>query len=225
MVVSDLARPPVWEVTWSETAEVLAAQVDRVLVDLLVGSAGRAAYQSWVVVRSTGATSITVGVPPGFELLGAGRDRDRLIPGITSQGLVLPLTASSAPQVVHLSGLMPFSLPPGDGMLTIPMPSLSAPASRVEARAILPSQRTYELRSASRQGVITGPPKPAAAAGRASKLAAQTGGLTASGSYASLLFSIPAGYTTIEAAWDALSSHPDPVEVRVKSNPEREEWF
>ena len=63
--VLDPAKPPRWEVEWAELPEVLAAQVDRLLVDVLVGSSGRAAYQVWAEVRNRGAQQLGIGRPPG----------------------------------------------------------------------------------------------------------------------------------------------------------------
>ena len=40
--VADPARPPRWEAAWAERTEVLAAQVDRLLVDVAMGDAGKA---------------------------------------------------------------------------------------------------------------------------------------------------------------------------------------
>jgi hypothetical protein len=224
MVVPDRGRPPCWEVTWPEAAEVLAAQVDRMLVDLMAGDNGTAAYQVWVTVRSTGATSITLGVPPGFRLLSAGRDATPLIPGIAAHGLALPLTASPSPQVVHLAGLITLQVPAGTGSLLLPTPSLSAPASRVEVRALLPGGRTYSLGNPALHGAVSSPPRVTTATGKSSKLALQTGFVT-TGGYQADLFTTEADVVKIEASWSALSSTPDPVAVEVKARSEKEEWF
>jgi hypothetical protein len=227
MVIPDLAQPPRWQVTWPDSTEVLAAQVDRVLVDVMAGEAGSAAYQVWLKVRSTGATSITVSVPPGFELVAAGRDRTPLLPGVAGDGLALPLIASSSPQVVHLAGLIPIQIPE-DGALFVPIPALSAPVSRVEARALLPGGRSYSVSNRSQQGSFSSPPEVATEAevsAKSAQLVAQTSVGRRQGGYQPRLFAAPAGTITVEASWSALSSQPDPVAITVKPRSERKEWF
>jgi hypothetical protein len=227
MVVPDLDQPPRWQVTWPDTTEVLGAQVDRVLVDVMAGEAGKAAYQVWLKVRSTGATSITVGVPPGFELMAAGRDRTPLLPGVGGQGLALPLVASSATQVVHLAGLIPMQIP-SEGTLSVPIPALSAPVSRVEARAVLPGGRSYTVSNRAQQGSVSNPPQVASetsVSGKSAQLIAQTSVGIIRGGYQPQLFSAPAGAVLIEASWNALSSRPDPVAIAVKPRSQRKEWF
>ena len=69
------ARPPLWEAAWAERTEVLAAQVDRLLVDVAMGEAGKASYQLWAEVRNRGAQQLALTLPAGFELaLGPHRD-------------------------------------------------------------------------------------------------------------------------------------------------------
>jgi hypothetical protein len=227
MVVPDLAQPPRWQVTWPDSTEVLAAQVDRVVVDVMAGEAGSAAYQVWLKVRSTGATSLTVSVPPGFELVTAGRDRTPLLPGVAGDDLALPLIASASSQVVHLAGLIPMQIP-ADGTLSVPVPALSAPVSRVEVRVLLPGGRSYTVSNRAQQGSVSSPPQATSEAnvsGKRAQLVAQTGVATSRGGYQPRMFSAPAGAIKVEASWSALSSQPDPVTISVKPRSERKEWF
>jgi hypothetical protein len=228
MAVPDPGRPPSWKVSWADASQVLAAQVDRLLVDVLVGEVGQAAYQVWAEVRSSGAVDLTVTPPAGFQLTSAGRDAVALTPGLSGSGLVVPLAAGEARQVVHVAGLVQLALPAGDGTLTVPLPALSAPASRVEVRVVLPGGRRCEVRPETRSGSISGPPRATtSASGPISKLAAQAGGGTTSAAsvYAPQLWPRPAGFAALEAAWSALSNAPDPLAVEVKAETEREEWF
>jgi len=226
MTVADPARPPLWEVTWPDAAEVLAAQADRLLVDVLAGASGTAAFQAWLELRSSGATSVRLGLPPGFELVAAGRDGTPLQPGIAADGVVLPLTGARPEQVVHISGFIPLALPTADGALTVPVPSLSVPVSRVEVRAVLPGGRSYEVRSLSQRGFTSPPPSAVVRQAVANKIASQAGADAAGERrHAASLFAAPAGAAVVQAAWSALSTTPDPVLVDVKLASEREEWF
>lgn len=138
MAVLDPARPPRWQAEWADRTEVLAAQVDRLLVDAAVGESGRAAYQVWVEVRNRGAQQLLVTLPPGFELVASHRGGELVKPGISGDSLAVPLSAGEGTQVIHLAGLLPVSVPKGRGEMVLPLPALSAPAARVEVRLILP---------------------------------------------------------------------------------------
>jgi len=151
-VVRDAARPPRWGITWSEEAKVLAAQIDRMLVNVVVGTAGRAAYECWAVVRSSGTTQIELKPPEGLELLAVERDGSDVQPGTSERGLTIPLAAGTGEQVIHVSGLLSAVSVPGEGEMSIPVPSASVPIARVEVRVNLPADRSYTLLQKDRQG-------------------------------------------------------------------------
>ena len=216
--VRDPRRPPRWRIEWSEAGqeEVLGAQADRLLVDTLVGEAGRAAYQCWVVVRSTGSTSLTLHPPRGFELTAAERDGVSVVPGVSEQGLEVPLGGGREPQTLHLAGLLPFAAPADKAELAIPVPSLSLPVGRVEVRAVLPGERDYALSKQHLERRIGDVPSPPAApsAKRSGNAPAPAG-----------LFAAPPGYAVILAGWSALSSAPSPLSIRARVKREKRKWF
>jgi hypothetical protein len=228
--VADAARPPRWEAAWAERTEVLAAQVDRLLVDVALGEAGKASYQLWAEVRNRGAQQLTLTLPAGFELAVGHRDGVAVVPGKAGGALAVPLLTQEAAQVVHLEGVIPLELPKGDGALSVPLPSLSAPVARVEVRLILPGGRTYELAEKARAGQVSAPPGTVARKA-VSGLGAQANtqinaGLTLSTSAAApALFNVPPGFAYLQAAWSALSAAPPPLAVRVEKEKEKREWF
>ncbi len=227
VAVTEVARPPRWSVTWPDAAEVLAAQVDRLLVDVLAGEAGQAAYQVWAEVRSSGAPTLNLAMPAGFRLESAGRDGAALVPGLGGQGLVVPLAAGGDRQVVHLAGLVPLAVPAAAGRFSLPIPALSAPVSRVEVRLQLPGSRRCRLEPESRRGAV-GPAPVARGAvfGSLSKLAQKAAApAPVRTAAAAALYPEPPGFTRVEAAWSALASAPGPLEVAVEPAPGREEWF
>ncbi len=248
--VLDAARPPRWEAEWAEGAEVLAAQVDRLWVDVAAGESGRASYQLWAEIRNRGAQQLTVRLPAGFELVAASRDGEPIAPGAVvgspSAGgaggasgagavpalptVAVPLASAERAQVVHLQGLLPLAVP-HDGQLTVPLPALSAPAARVEVRLVLPGERRYTLADASRARPVGPPPGSAARAARllevlsSNNIAQQM--LTAPGAAAgaAALFPRPPGFAAVEAAWSALSADPAPLALRIERDKEVPEWF
>jgi hypothetical protein len=134
-------------------------------------------------------------------------------------------------QVVHLSGLLPLPLPRDDGKLEVPLPSLSAPAARVEVRVVLPGGHSYKLVDAARASLILPPPgtmvrKPAA--GMARQVDAQ---VNSSLPYSPLPASVtaffvpPPGFFEIRAGWSALSATPAPLVLRAEVEKERPQWF
>jgi hypothetical protein len=235
VAVLDPARPPRWRAEWADRTEVLAAQVDRLLVDVAVGESGRAAYQLWAEVRNRGAQQLVVTPPPGFELVEGRRDGEPVSPGASASGLAIPLSSGEGAQVVHLAGLLPLQLPKGRGEIALLLPALSAPAARVEVRLVLPGGRESTLADPTRIGSIGAPP------GNAERLARKEAVLTANviaqqalsqGSVAaarspeaSLLFPRPPGFDQIQAVWSALSATPGPLAVRIQSEKEDLEWF
>ena len=118
----------------------------------------------------------------------------------------MPLLTREAAQAVHLDGVLPLSLPSqGKGELTLALPSLSAPAARIEVRVVVPGGRTWQLADSSRGGSIQGPPQGAPrAASNVNALAAQmqsnVGGF---GSPLPGTFLVPPGYQESTAAWSA----------------------
>jgi hypothetical protein len=240
VAVLDPARPPRWRAEWADRTQVLAAQVDRLLVDVVVGESGRAAYQVWAEVRNRGSQQLIVTPPPGFELIAGQRDGEPVspgtisnIPGTTGASLAVPLSSGEAAQVVHLAGLMSFEIPKGKGDFSVPLPALSAPAARVEVRLILPGGRSYEIVDPSRSGSVQPPPGQAERAARrdavisANVIAKQVLDMpgTALNAGAAGFFPAPPGFRRIEAVWSALSATPVPLPVRVQSDKEDNEWF
>ena len=230
--VADAARPPRWAAEWAERTEVLASQIDRLLVDVVIGEAGRASYQLWAEVRNRGAQQLTFAMPAGFELASAQRDGAAVTPGTAAGGgLAVPLLTVDAAQIVHLSGLLPLALPREDGKLEVPLPALSAPAARVEMRVILPGGHSYKLADAARAGVIAPPPGSAprkAAAGMARQVDEQVNAyLAVSPVPASVaaFFVPPPGFSEIRAAWSALSATPAPLVLHAEVEKEKPQWF
>jgi hypothetical protein len=234
LAVSDPEHPPVWEAKWAERSEVLAAQVDRLLVDVALGEAGKASYQVWAEVRNRGAQALTLTPPAGFALAGARRDGAAVVPGVVpgaAGSLAVPLLTQEAAQVVYLSGVIPLTLPQKDGTIQILLPSLSAPVARVEVRLLLPGGRSYSLVEKARAGWVS--PPPGTAPRRAvSSLGAQAnaqinafGGGTPQTALLPGLFSLPAGFIEVQAAWSALSPAPSPLSLRVEAEMEKREWF
>lgn len=201
-VVRDPVSPPEWRVEWAELdpTTVLASQVDRLVVDALVGEAGRVAYQYWAVVRSPGASTLTFTPPPEFELIAADRSGRPITAARTAEGLVVPLAAGSEAQVLRISGIVRATELPERGELVIPIPALSAPVARVEVRAVVPGERRYEIESEGFETRIG---------------AAPTG----------TWFSIPSSHRVVTASWAALDTRPSPLEIRVRSEREKRRWY
>jgi len=226
--VTNAARPPLWEVTWAEQTTMLAAQIDRLLVDVAVGEAGRASYQLWAEVRNRGAQQLLFTLPAGFELIEARRDGAPVGPGEAgSQGgsLAVPLLTQEAPQVVYLLGVAAFSLPADKGPFEVALPALSAPAAQLEVRLILPAGRSYELADPTRAGTVGAPPQ--AAARLAANSMAQQVAVRAPNTSASpgSLFPCPPGFVQINAVWSALSATPAALSLRAEAAKEKVQWF
>ncbi len=229
-VVADAARPPQWEATWAERTEVLAAQVDRLLVDVAVGEAGKASYQLWAQVRNRGAQQLTLTLPAGFELAAGSRDGAPVAPGAAGGSLAVPLLTQEDPQVVHLEGLIPLSLPKGDGTFSVPLPALSAPAAQVEVRVVLPGGRSYELSEKARAGAVSPPPgsvarKPVSGLSRQANAQINASQGPAASEIVASFFPVPPGFDTVQAAWSALSATPPPLAVHAETEKEKREWF
>src|SRR5258706_2813474 len=66
--VADAARPPRCVAEWAERTAILASQVDRLLVDVVIGEAGRASHQLSGEARQPGAPQVTLSMAPGLSL-------------------------------------------------------------------------------------------------------------------------------------------------------------
>jgi hypothetical protein len=228
--VSDAARPPLWEAAWAERTEVLAAQVDRLLVDVAVGEAGKASYQLWAQVRNRGAQQLTLTLPAGFELAVGSRDGSPVVPGAAGGSLAVPLLTQEAAQVVHLEGLIPLSLPKGDGSFSVPLPALSAPAAQVQVRVVVPGGRSYELSEKARAGTVSPPPgvvarKPVSDLSRQANVQMSAYQGPTAPAAVPALFPVPPGFGVVQAAWSALSATPAPLAIRAETEKEKREWF
>ena len=146
--------------------EVLAAQVDRLLVDVAVGEAGKPPT-SCGPRCATAARSAHPHLPAGFELAGGAPRRRAVVPGRHGGGsgsLAIPLLTQEAAQVVYLSGVIPLRAAAEGRHAPAPLPSLSAPVARVEVRLLVPGGRSYELAERARAGTVSPPPGTAPAA-------------------------------------------------------------
>jgi len=233
LLVGDPARPPRWQAEWSERTEVLAAQVDVLWVELTAGEAGQAGYQLWAEVRNRATTQLAIALPPGFALTAASRDGVPLAPGLgPDQGLTVPLLSRESPQLVHVAGVVPFTLPRSDGPLAVPLPALSAPAASIRVRLLLPGGRSYVLADATRAADAEMPPRPAAAVTSAppppaGDLAGQMLPRPAESPVfdAAAPSPAPAGWVVVAASWSALSSNPAPLVLHVAARKEKVPWF
>jgi len=230
--IADAKRPPRFEAVWAEGTEVLAAQIDRLLVDVAVGSGGRAGYQLWAEVRNRGTLSLELVLPPGFELIAAERDGEPVLPGRQSSGtLEVPLYSGEEKQVVHVAGLLPLALPTGkSGDLSLLLPALSAPAARVEVRLLLPPQITATLADTTRSSAVQPPPQTAASGARRAEVLknnviAQQLWSGFAPQEAGDFFARPAGFSEVQAGWSALSSTPAPIALHLARKTESSPWF
>jgi hypothetical protein len=228
LVVSDPAQSPRWAVTWAEKGEALAAQVDRIVVDVLAGEAGQAAYQCWAEVRNSGATSLILSMPPGFELVEAARDGSRITAGVGTDGLVVPLTASRATQVVYLAGLLPLTVPNVEASLQVAVPALSAPIGRVEFRLALPPGRAYRAKAVEALGSLALPsPATTDVVGKANALLVQQvqAAPEPGPRRGAATFPVPDGWAILTGRWSALSARPGPIHVEVGTTSAKWGWF
>lgn len=226
LLVANPGQPPRWAVTWPEKGEVLAAQVDRLVVDVLVGESGQAAYQCWAEVRNAGATSLTFTMPAGFEMAAATSGGAKVTPGAAPAGLVIPLTASGEVQVVHLGGLLPLRLGERDETLAVPLPALSAPIGRVEFRLALPGGRSYRAKAVEGMGGLDIPEAGGADTGEANQIAQQVSTVAGEATpVGESPFAVPPGFTTLHGRWSALSARPGPIQVESEMLSSKWGWF
>lgn len=204
-------RPsPLWRVTWATGGEVLTGQIDRLVVDVLIGEAGTAHYQLWAEARN-GEAALVLGLPAGARLLAARRDGVEVTPGRLAGNAgaapgvdewAVPMVVREAPQVAYLEALLVGPFPSEGGRLSIPLPRLGIPASRVEVRVAAPPGFLYTLAEPGRAGRVAPPP---------GGLAART----AQPTWHSFLES-PPGFSVIEANWSGWSKEPPPLLIDVK---------
>jgi hypothetical protein len=240
LLVADPDLPPRWVITWPQKGELLAAQVDRLLLDVVLGEAGRAAYQCWAVVRNAGATSLTITAPEGFELASAERDGTPVVPGREGAGMVLPLTSSPGTQLIHLAGVVPLAAPSKDGELRVALPALSAPVSRVEYRLVLPPGLSFSSDTGQSIAItlpaLAGNTAPAIGAVNAPVVAQQSAApsnlnivqqvkAAAERVVPAGLFGVPPGYLTLTGTWSALSPSPGPIKVEAELLSQKWGWF
>lgn len=203
-------RPsPLWRVTWATGGEVLTGQIDRLVVDVLIGEAGTAHYQLWAQARN-GEAALVLGLPAGARLLAARRDGveitpGRLAPSVAGGGIdewALPMVVREAAQVAYLEALIPEAFPPQGGRLTIPLPRLGIPASRIEVRVAAPPGFVYTFAEPGRAGRVMPPP----------------GGLPGRSAQPIWLefLDAPAGFSVLEANWSGWSKEPTPLLIDVK---------
>ncbi len=226
-VVTDAADPPRWRVSFAEATEVLAAQVDRLLYDVIAGRSGRARVRLWLAVRSSGAISVGAALPPGFELIAVSRDGRAVTPGRDGDLLVVPLAASGAVEQVGVEGLLPLTLPAGRGLLELPVPALTAPVATVAVRLALPAPVEWQLRPPATATNVGAPPAPATVGSTADALLAALAAPVAAGagSVPRRDLETPAGYRVVTASWTALIASPGPLVLELEREPAEGEWF
>lgn len=230
-------RFPTWKLAWSEGVKVLAAQIDRALVDVVVGTSGEAFYQLWIAARSRGISTLEVSLPIGFSLATSYRDGKavtlgstaRLLGAVAGSGqevLVFPLSAAGGRQVLYLSGRLPLELPKGAGSMVVPVPAFSVPVAAVQARVALPVGRQARLVEAGREGSVGKPP--VVAGSSSTTPLAELLGAAGSTSWTTKnpkLLSPLVGYRVVEAAWSALTATPSPVVLELIRSSQESRWF
>lgn len=226
LVVAEGAPPPRWRVSWPTQTEVLGAQVDRLLVDVLVGEHGRAFYQVWAVVRSNGAPDLDFRLPGDARLVASRRDAVAARLGLRQGAWVTPLVSRDAEQILFWAAEVDLPWPRGgDGRLEIPIPALSSPISTVEVRAALPGAFRYDWVDPSRRGAIGGPPgfasEPSSGDNQlARQFQANTLQKASPRGETSSFQPLPGGFQVLAATWSALDTAPSPLVLTVHSLPE-----
>lgn len=140
--------------------------------------------------------------------------------------LVFSLARQEQPQVLHVSGLVPWTPAPDADSLSIPLPRLSTPAATVDVRAVLPGGREYRADGGVETDALDPPPPPRspveAAGGLAALRVRVRPGATVSGH---TWFPVPAGSVALLTPWSAISATPGPLALRVRSLRVKPEWF
>lgn len=191
---ADGATPTRWRVTWATGGEVLTGQIDRLLVEVLIGEAGTVHYQLWAEARN-GEAALEFRLPAGARLLSAQRDGAPVTLGESADGSwAVPMVVRESTQIVSLEALIDLPFPTQGGALKVPLPRLGVPASRVEVRVAAPPGFRYTLAEPSRATRLAPPP-------------------SASG----IGFLAPIrGFTVLEAGWAGWSQEPPPLAIDVK---------
>ena len=225
--VLDVAGPPPrWSLTWADGSEVLAAQIDRLQVEVLLGESGKAFYQLWAVVRSSGASSFRIVPPAGFELNASRRDGEDFRAGRDGEALALPLRRAETPQVIYLAGLIPAPLPTGKGIFAVDLPSFSIPVAKVAVRVLSPGDLRARLTDETRRGAFGSLPGWTAEARLPALALHLRGGEGASDvSPPSARTPVPDGYQSLEAVWSALSPEPSDLVLELDRPAVDKEWF
>lgn len=229
VMLSDAGRPPRWSITRSQGAQVLAAQVDRLVVDAVIGDGTSMAYQCWASVRSSGATLLTLTLPPGARLLEASRNGIPLIPGMGGDGVLLPIAAQEEAQVLHVAAILPQPAVPERGSFTLPLPAASAPITRVAVRAVLPPDLEASpppgRGSRSAFSPPSSPPLSRLAGESADLLTRIAGVPTVLARRSQGFFSAPPGFHELWASWETLSQTPGSLQLEIERVSPRKEWF
>ena len=231
-VLRNPSDAPVWEVEWAEATDVLATQIDRLLVEVVIGEDGRAAYQMRVFVRNRGGRLLQIRPPAGFRWITAARDGVPILPGATSDGLAVALESDEIQRRLFLFGDVALELP-ADGRLQVPLASFSAPVAKVEVHLMLPPGWTGTLVDAARAGEIS---PVDLTVGRRTRVDEEK--LIQSNAIAGQLARYgtvrtssegnlrrPPGFSDLTAAWSALSDAPRALEVELRSTKEDRSWF
>jgi hypothetical protein len=179
------------------------------VVDVLIGEGGTAHYQLWAEARN-GEAALVLGLPAGALLLAARRDGVEITPGhypgsAAGGGLdewALPMVVRENAQVAYLEALIDQPFPAQGGRLSIPLPRLGIPASRVEVRVAAPPGFLYTFAEPGRAGQVLPPP------GGISARTAQPHWLA--------FLDAPTGFSVLEANWSGWSKEPPPLLIDVK---------
>jgi hypothetical protein len=232
LAVAGAASPPRWRAEWAEGTSVLAAQVERLLVEYTVGDSGRAGLRFWAEVRNRGQQRLSITLPPGFEWLAAARDDEPVAPALGTGGAIeIPLAADETLQVVRLAGHLPAPRMDGSGPFELALPAFSAPVARVEVRALLPAGRRYALAEVSRAGPVSPPPRAVRAERLRAALASNAiarqmaAAELGAGPPGDRLVARPSGAVELTAAWSALTPAPAPLRIDVREDREESPWF
>ncbi|HXU44379.1 MAG TPA: hypothetical protein VN783_02550, partial [Thermoanaerobaculia bacterium] len=199
---ADGTASPRFVVTWATGGDVLTGQVDRLVVDALVGETGALRYRFWAQVRN-GQSTLRLGLPQGARLLAARRDGSDVTLGREGADWAVPMVVRGAAQVVDLETLVAGSFPARGGRLAIPLPHLGVPASRIEMRVAVPPGFRYALVEPGRAGRVEAPPGNGEGGG---------------------LLSLPPGFQVLEARWDGWSQEPPPLLIDVEPAAAGKEW-
>lgn len=240
LAVADGAHPPSWSVRWADGTDVLALQVDRLLVNVMVGlpetpgGVTRAFYRLWTEVRSSGAGRLELDLP-GARVVKVQRDGVLFRTGRGAGGWQVPLTVDTKPQVVQLDLVAVVRWPDGDGILELPLPRLNAPAAKVEVKIALPAEaRAYRLAEAARRGSASAPPGLAGSGtgtiGAAGQLALGQQALSnqavrVRAIQADPFLEPPIGFVQLTASWSALSATPGPLRIEVEADRPDRDWM